>query len=393
MSSRLRISGLVRLANHVRQQLTQPLSSQQLEQLREHVDASLTRVRHICAQHNATPDDLPAPSRKAFTYLAGIDWEQISVDEQADATAHRPETVSYEGRQADLKRIMRRLGCPNHYAHDSREQIHAHIRAISDHIEQDLQRNAIPPERLTEPTRQARGWLALLAQEEYFQQYVQAVEKARHAVEQALQTHQGSLRPPVHVWFEPMKPPAKIRRERDGTLLQCRTPMISFSEADFSLLADLMVHRRRNNAALYEAMLGEAYQAIDAELEALGGIVEQGAGVHHDLAAAFERVNNQYFHGGMTRPRLVWSHRLTHRKFGHYDPIHDTVMISATLDQDHVPAFVVDYLLYHELLHKYHGIHWHNGRAHAHTAAFQADERRFDRREEAEQALRQLARQ
>jgi hypothetical protein len=67
-------------------------------------------------------------------------------------------------------------------------------------------------------------------------------------------------------------------------------------------------------------------------------------------------------------------------------------MVSRTLDQAQVPEFVVDFLMYHELLHKQHGIHWVNGRGLAHTRAFYADERRFERFEEAEEWLKKLAR-
>lgn len=82
---------------------------------------------------------------------------------------------------------------------------------------------------------------------------------------------------------------------------------------------------------------------------------------------------------------------MTGRKFGHYDWIQDTVMVSRTLDAAAVPAFLVDYIVYHELLHKQHGIHWVNGRGFAHTTEFQNDERRFERYQEAEAALERLA--
>jgi hypothetical protein len=48
--------------------------------------------------------------------------------------------------------------------------------------------------------------------------------------------------------------------------------------------------------------------------------------------------------------------------------------------------------MYHELLHKFHGLHWVNGRGYAHTAEFQHDERKFAQYAEAEDVLNQLAR-
>jgi predicted metal-dependent hydrolase len=66
-------------------------------------------------------------------------------------------------------------------------------------------------------------------------------------------------------------------------------------------------------------------------------------------------------------------------------------MISVTLDAASVPASLVDFVMYHELLHKKHGSLIVNGRRLAHSPAFRADERQFAGYEEAERLLRELA--
>lgn len=81
----------------------------------------------------------------------------------------------------------------------------------------------------------------------------------------------------------------------------------------------------------------------------------------------------------------------TGRKFGHYDAIRDAIMISSTLDRGDVPEFVVDFVVYHELLHKKLGGVWRNGRREAHTDEFRAEERRFAHFDEAEKVIRRLA--
>ena len=43
---------------------------------------------------------------------------------------------------------------------------------------------------------------------------------------------------------------------------------------------------------------------------------------------------------------------------------------SATLDARDVPSYVVDFVVYHELLHKKHGAKWQNGRQAVHTSSF-----------------------
>jgi len=68
---------------------------------------------------------------------------------------------------------------------------------------------------------------------------------------------------------------------------------------------------------------------------------------------------------------------LTARKFGHYEPVRDTVMLSMSLDDPAVPDQVVDYVIYHELLHKSHGAKLTNGRRMARASAFRKEEQSF----------------
>jgi len=142
---------------------------------------------------------------------------------------------------------------------------------------------------------------------------------------------------------------------------------------------------------LLEATACEEYRAIHAELEVLGGIEEHVEGIHHDLAESFDRVNRSCFGGSMPRPRLTWSRTFSGRKFGHYDPIRDAVMISSTLDRDDVPGFVIDSVMHHELLHKQLGVDWRNGRMAVHTPEFRRRERQFEQFAEAEAQLKRLA--
>ena len=189
-----------------------------------------------------------------------------------------------------------------------------------------------------------------------------------------------------------MKGLYRFRRDTDATVMSLPTPMICFDDEGFSLLAGLAFSRSRNKQRIMERILDEPYQTIRAELESLGGIREQTAGVAYDLVDAFDRVNASYLGGQSARPRLTWSRILTGRKFGHYDSIHDTVMVSASLDRQEVPEYVVDYVVYHELLHKKHGARWSNGRRYVHTPKFKREENLFHRHTKAEAALSKLAR-
>jgi hypothetical protein len=62
------------------------------------------------------------------------------------------------------------------------------------------------------------------------------------------------------------------------------------------------------------------------------------------------------------------------------------------LDSNDVPDYVVEYVLYHEMLHIKHPARLINGRRHRHTSAFRFDERKFVDYEKAQQWIERLAR-
>jgi hypothetical protein len=244
---------------------------------------------------------------------------------------------------------------------------------------------------LTVPTREWRAWFAWLGERENFDQYVAAVGRARGALEAA----SGEAGRPIViiVQFRPSRHIYKMQPQEGSAVVVLPTAMVAFDEAGFVDLAALVfLQSKQAKRRVVERMKAEPYAEVATDLEALGGVVEGTRGAFHDLAESFERVNARYFGGTMARPKLTWSRSFTGRKFGHYDTVKDWVMVSSTLDRASVPAFVVDFLMYHELLHKKHGIRWVNERGHAHTRDFYADEKKFEGHQQAEDWLTKLAR-
>ena len=120
-------------------------------------------------------------------------------------------------------------------------------------------------------------------------------------------------------------------------------------------------------------------------------IAENPIGKYYNLEQLFEQVQKEYFSSAITRPRLAWSQIHTYRKFGHYEPAKDRIVISLTLDDARIPEYVTEFVLYHEVLHKYHGATWKNGKRMVHTPEFRRDERKFKWYDEASQWLQKLA--
>jgi hypothetical protein len=105
------------------------------------------------------------------------------------------------------------------------------------------------------------------------------------------------------------------------------------------------------------------------------------------LEKSFNRVNDNYFLGMIELPNLVW-HNST-RRFGSYEYGSDTISMSKILLGD-TPA--LDYVMYHEMLHKKFKFSSTNGRACHHSKEFREMERKFESSQEMEKRLMIIAR-
>jgi predicted metal-dependent hydrolase len=113
-------------------------------------------------------------------------------------------------------------------------------------------------------------------------------------------------------------------------------------------------------------------------------------GHFYDLDAVFEDLNTRFFHGLMARPRMSWSQTKTRRILGHYDPAHNAIIISRVFDHLAVPRYVLEYIVYHEMLHLKHPVKLRGSRRCVHSAEFQAEERLFPQVNEANAFLKRL---
>jgi len=93
-----------------------------------------------------------------------------------------------------------------------------------------------------------------------------------------------------------------------------------------------------------------------------------------ELKRSFDRVNSEYFDNIMEAPNLRFGQKST-RKAGSYDYGSDMIIISSVLRgrED-----LIDYVMYHELLHKKFKYNVKNGRSYHHTREFREAERQFN---------------
>ncbi len=113
-------------------------------------------------------------------------------------------------------------------------------------------------------------------------------------------------------------------------------------------------------------------------------------GEHRDLDVLFVELNRRFFDGGLRKPALGWSPGESRRMLGHYDSVHDAIVISRVFDRPDAPRRLLEYVLYHEMLHVKYPAEMRRRRRCVHTPAFQAEERRFPGFEEVKRLLQDL---
>jgi hypothetical protein len=349
-------------------------------------------VEAICRRHGAGIDQLPAPSRRAYIFLRDLDLDNLPTRQSGEPAAARAgfrvkNVVKMGEHFAD--RLWRQLDSLLTESM-TRGRLISEMAGQAESIEQICGRHGQTPAALEVPSRRVYCWLKFLTSEDQLAAHLDALERAREIArrhpsppEKPLMIHLVSLN---HLW--------RMRDYQRATLLKAH---IGFQNADRRVWQSLLQSSLGRPASAVEQAYREFAASEDFnesvfELESFAAPPPPPTrGRAHDLNEIFARVNTAYFGGLMPKPTLTWNRTLTARKFGHYQPGRDTIMMSITLDDPEVPAFALDFVMYHELLHKKHGSMTVNGRRLSHSPAFRAEERQFAQYHEAERLISELA--
>jgi hypothetical protein len=173
-----------------------------------------------------------------------------------------------------------------------------------------------------------------------------------------------------------------------------RAPLAVLEATAAILLA--RVYRRRAGREFLEAYRefalaqGTRRRLLNMRRKRGRRIASHPRGLHHNLESLFARLNRRHFGARLHRPRLGWSARPWRTQLGCFDPALDQIVVSSRLDRETVPAFVVEYVLFHEMLHVKHPIRRASCGLQAHSAEFRQQERRFPFYERARRFLIRL---
>lgn len=211
------------------------------------------------------------------------------------------------------------------------------------------------------------------------------------------QLHRGEA-PPIEVAFYPYADLDHTIRRRAGRLLvrlsdiAADAPAAVIEALAYILLCKLLrkkIPARYNQLYRHYAQSPEV-RAETAHTRALRGRPSPGKnrGEHGNLDVLFARLNERYFEGQLQGVRLLWSRNRSMTRLGYYRRTFHTIVISRVLDDPRIPGFILEFILYHEMLHAFMPSVVRNGRCYDHTPDFRAAERRFERFEEADRYLR-----
>ena len=182
-------------------------------------------------------------------------------------------------------------------------------------------------------------------------------------------------------------------KARVSDLLEEASPLV------LEALAEILVarmFRRRPSREARECYLAYTFRpAIRARIDSARR--ERGTkrllpprGRHHNLDEIFHDLNRRFFQGQIPLPRLGWSHQASSRILGHYDSGHSAIMISRKLDSPAAPRYLVEYVVYHEMLHIRYPVERRGQRRVVHSREFREAEKKFPQYEEACRKLKHL---
>lgn len=120
---------------------------------------------------------------------------------------------------------------------------------------------------------------------------------------------------------------------------------------------------------------------------------ESAQGTFHDLSRSLEKITLHYpdVFENVAKPRIVWGKGDSKRRLAFHDPAFNEIVVSKAFDSAKVPEFVVDYLVFHELLHCKHDVKYQRGkslRRTVHSTEFKQDEKRYAFYNDAEEWIR-----
>ncbi len=400
----LRIRGLVKAAQKAQEQLKVGIVTADLPAFRRFILSSVETVERLCIDAKVTPHQLPVRSRQAYYFLKGIDLDDLPSSVSHSNCAIPPgcrtnvQTIGIRNIKTQQRAILWRISqLTSNCTLDLTEipELAQTINEVVTAIEKICVSQQATAANLTSSSRQIYAWMKFLTVEDNLTLHIKTTHRIK-SIAKILSREYGHESVNFAVELTNLAGLYRSRWVGNNINLVVSEGFINADDEVLKALVQISLLGKTNVMTLTvrEFASLDEYSDVLLELDLITEtITENGKGKYYNLEKLFDKINREYFAAKLEKPRLTWNQIQTYRKFGHYEPARDRIVISLTLDEAAIPEFVVEFVLYHELLHKYHGEKWVNGRRMVHTPEFRRDESNFKYYHEAEAWLCKLASQ
>ncbi|MBF0345286.1 MAG: DUF45 domain-containing protein [Nitrospirae bacterium] len=127
-------------------------------------------------------------------------------------------------------------------------------------------------------------------------------------------------------------------------------------------------------------------QYINKSVDSIRNVVDKKIttihqGKHYNLLSLYNNINEEYFSGAV-KAIITWGkksakQRVKTRRLGSFHNPSNVIRINTVLDKSTIPPYVIEYVVYHEMLHAYIGVAMINGKRYIHTIEFKRREMLF----------------
>lgn len=378
---------------YVRERMDSGVRPGSAEALVAYVGAVVAAVERICREHRTPPSELPRPSRQAYDYLARLATSGARPPTRPPPPSRSATRVPSVVSTANL--VLAAVDdclvnrSPDAVASEQIGPTRDAVRAI----EQACARRGLGPGNLPLPSRRAYALLSFLAADGVLARYAETVATVR-----AICSLRHAGAPPseaaLRIRLDDQSGVYRYRRHGEQWVVRLNPGFIAAPrEILEAAMGEVFGRKQKERRAILHAFVhSEEFASVGQELDDVVAAEPRTKGNFYDLGEVCETVRRTFFTPPIGPPTsLAWTGGLTFHAFGHYHSLRDRITISRSLDDRSVPRYVVEFVMYHELLHKFHGIGWATSRRAMHTPAFRADEKQFPRYEQAQRFLDRLA--
>lgn len=154
-----------------------------------------------------------------------------------------------------------------------------------------------------------------------------------------------------------------------------------FLEAGSDVICEIadFIRKRRGETPLIRGFIKERRHCL--KKSTCKRLNARTLGRHYDLGSIYESVNKAYFEGSITAV-ITWGTKsprraVRRRTLGSFSSHSNTIRINPILDNERVPDYFIEFIVYHEMLHAHIGVQKKNGRRSVHSREFKEREKMF----------------